>query len=53
MRGKSSLCGIFYFFTIKKVKTLLRQEKKLSDAYGEDVLTKRQCQSWFAKFHQK
>jgi hypothetical protein len=27
MRGKSSICAIFYFFIIKKVKTLLRQEK--------------------------
>ncbi|KYN42233.1 Receptor-type tyrosine-protein phosphatase mu [Trachymyrmex septentrionalis] len=24
--------------------------KKLSDVYGEDVLTERQCQNWFAKF---
>ena len=26
-------------------------QRKWSDVYGEDVLTERQCQNWFAKFH--
>ena len=26
------------------------RKTKLCDVYGEDVLTERQCQNWFAKF---
>lgn len=29
---------------------LFKQEKKLSDVYGQDVLIERQCQNWFVKF---
>ena len=49
MKVKSSIFGIFYFFTIEKVKILFKQEKNYP-MYGEDVLTERQCQNWFAKF---
>ncbi|CAH2094461.1 unnamed protein product [Euphydryas editha] len=33
-----------------KVKMLFKPEKKLTDVYGEGVLTVRQCQNCFAKF---
>ncbi|KZC12787.1 Histone-lysine N-methyltransferase SETMAR, partial [Dufourea novaeangliae] len=38
---------LFYY---RKGKTAVQARKKLSDVYGEDVLTERQCQNWFAKF---
>ena len=38
---------LFYY---RKGKNAVQARKKLSDVYGEDVLTVRQCQNWFAKF---
>lgn len=38
---------LFYY---RKGKNAVQARKKLSDVYGEDVLTARQCQNWFAKF---
>jgi len=38
---------LFYY---RKGKNAVQARKKLSDVYGEDVLTERQCQNWFAKF---
>ncbi|GFX06125.1 histone-lysine N-methyltransferase SETMAR [Trichonephila clavipes] len=49
-RGKSSIFGIFYFFTIEEIKMLFKQEKKIADVYGEDVPTVLLCQNWLAKF---
>ncbi|GFV02815.1 histone-lysine N-methyltransferase SETMAR [Trichonephila clavipes] len=34
----------------KKGKNAVQAGKKLTDVYGEGVLTVRQCQNWFAKF---
>ncbi|CAK9826900.1 Histone-lysine N-methyltransferase SETMAR [Anthophora retusa] len=38
---------LFYY---RKGKNAVQAGKKLTDVYGEDVLTVRQCQNWFAKF---
>jgi len=38
---------LFYY---RKGKNSVQARKKLSDVYGENVLTERQCQNWFAKF---
>ncbi|XP_076764836.1 histone-lysine N-methyltransferase SETMAR-like [Xylocopa sonorina] len=38
---------LFYF---RKGKNAVQARKKLTDVYGEGVLTVRQCQNWFAKF---
>ncbi|CAK9826519.1 Histone-lysine N-methyltransferase SETMAR [Anthophora retusa] len=38
---------LFYY---RKGKNAVQARKKLADVYGEDVLTVRQCQNWFAKF---
>ncbi|GFX67324.1 histone-lysine N-methyltransferase SETMAR [Trichonephila clavipes] len=35
---------------VRKVKNAVQARKKLTDVYGEGVLTVRQCQNWFAKF---
>ncbi|GFX31782.1 mariner Mos1 transposase [Trichonephila clavipes] len=34
----------------RRGKNAVRTRKKLTDVYGEGVLTVRQCQNWFAKF---
>ncbi|GFT30383.1 histone-lysine N-methyltransferase SETMAR [Trichonephila clavipes] len=34
----------------RKGKNAVQARKKLTDVYGESVLTVRQCQNWFAKF---
>ncbi|GFV49897.1 histone-lysine N-methyltransferase SETMAR [Trichonephila clavipes] len=38
---------LFYY---RKGKNAVQARKKLTDGYGEGVLTVRQCQNWFAKF---
>ncbi|XP_046817450.1 histone-lysine N-methyltransferase SETMAR-like [Vespa crabro] len=38
---------LFYY---RKGKNAIQTRKKLTDMYGKDVLTVRQCQNWFAKF---
>ncbi|GFY07307.1 histone-lysine N-methyltransferase SETMAR [Trichonephila clavipes] len=38
---------LFYY---RKGKNAVLARKKLTDVYGEGVLTVRQCQNWFAKF---
>ncbi|GFW37562.1 histone-lysine N-methyltransferase SETMAR [Trichonephila clavipes] len=38
---------LFYY---RKGKIAVQARKKLTDVYGEGVLTVRQCQNWFAKF---
>ncbi|GFT35750.1 histone-lysine N-methyltransferase SETMAR [Trichonephila clavipes] len=38
---------LFYY---RKSKNAVQARKKLTDVYGEGVLTVRQCQNWFAKF---
>ena len=40
----------FLLFYQKKGKNAVQARKKLTDVCGEDVLTVRQCQNWFAKF---
>jgi [histone H3]-lysine36 N-dimethyltransferase SETMAR len=47
---KSNIFGLFSFFSFKKGKNAVQARKKLSDVYGKDVLTERQCQNWFEKF---
>ncbi|XP_039762017.1 histone-lysine N-methyltransferase SETMAR-like [Pararge aegeria] len=37
-------------FNFRKGKNAVQARKKLTDVYGEGVLTVRQCQNWFAKF---
>ncbi|GFX13177.1 histone-lysine N-methyltransferase SETMAR [Trichonephila clavipes] len=37
-------------FYYKKGKSAVQARKKLTDVYGEGVLTVRQSQNWFAKF---
>ncbi|GFU80728.1 histone-lysine N-methyltransferase SETMAR [Trichonephila clavipes] len=37
-------------FYHRKGKNVVQARKKLTDVYGEGVLTVRQCQNWFAKF---
>ncbi|GFW37539.1 histone-lysine N-methyltransferase SETMAR [Trichonephila clavipes] len=37
-------------FNNRKGKNAVQARKKLTDVYGEGVLTVRQCQNWFAKF---
>ncbi|GFT64402.1 HTH_48 domain-containing protein [Trichonephila clavipes] len=38
---------LFYY---RKGKNAVQARKKLTDVYGEGVLTVRQCQNWFTKF---
>ncbi|GFV79187.1 histone-lysine N-methyltransferase SETMAR [Trichonephila clavipes] len=38
---------LFYY---RKGKNAVQARKKLTDVYGEGLLTVRQCQKWFAKF---
>ncbi|GFX96282.1 histone-lysine N-methyltransferase SETMAR [Trichonephila clavipes] len=38
---------LFYY---RKGKNAVQARKKLTDVYGEGVLTVSQCQNWFAKF---
>lgn len=38
---------LFYY---EKGKNAVQARRKLCEVYGEDVLTERQCQKWFAKF---
>ncbi|GFY18885.1 histone-lysine N-methyltransferase SETMAR [Trichonephila clavipes] len=38
---------LFYY---RKDKNAVQAKKKLTDVYGEGVLTVRQCQNWFANF---
>ncbi|GFV01760.1 histone-lysine N-methyltransferase SETMAR [Trichonephila clavipes] len=38
---------LFYY---RKGKNAVQARKKLTDVYGEVVLTVRQCQNWFVKF---
>lgn len=38
---------LFYY---RKSKNAVQARNKLTDLYGEDVSTVRQCQNWFAKF---
>ncbi|GFW56052.1 histone-lysine N-methyltransferase SETMAR [Trichonephila clavipes] len=38
---------LFYY---RKGKNAVQARKKLTDVYGESVLTVRQCQIWFAEF---
>ncbi|GFU67449.1 histone-lysine N-methyltransferase SETMAR [Trichonephila clavipes] len=38
---------LFYY---RKGKNAVQAREKLTDVYGEGVLTIRQCQNWFAKF---
>ncbi|GFY07916.1 histone-lysine N-methyltransferase SETMAR [Trichonephila clavipes] len=38
---------LFYY---RKSKNAVQARKKLTDVYGEGVLTVRQYQNWFAKF---
>lgn len=38
---------LFYY---RKGKNAAQARRKLVEVYGEDVLTERQCQNWFAKF---
>ncbi|GFW11690.1 histone-lysine N-methyltransferase SETMAR [Trichonephila clavipes] len=38
---------LFYY---RKGENAVQAKKKLTDVYGEGVLTVRQCQNWFAKF---
>ncbi|XP_047362644.1 histone-lysine N-methyltransferase SETMAR-like [Vespa velutina] len=38
---------LFYY---RKGKNAVQARKKLTDVYGQVVLTVRQCQNWFAKF---
>ncbi|GFT25303.1 mariner Mos1 transposase [Trichonephila clavipes] len=38
---------LFYY---RKGKNAVQTRKKLTDVYGESVLTVRQCQNWFVKF---
>ncbi|GFV88494.1 histone-lysine N-methyltransferase SETMAR [Trichonephila clavipes] len=38
---------LFYY---RKGKNAVQARKKLTDVYGEGVLTLHQCQNWFAKF---
>ncbi|GFX54047.1 histone-lysine N-methyltransferase SETMAR [Trichonephila clavipes] len=40
----------FRQFYYRKGKNAVQARKKLTDVYGEGVLTVRQCQNWFAKF---
>ncbi|GFX53690.1 histone-lysine N-methyltransferase SETMAR [Trichonephila clavipes] len=40
----------FLLFYYRKGKNAVQDRKKLTDVYGEGVLTVRQCQNWFSKF---
>lgn len=40
-------CHLFYF---QKGKNAVQVREKLSEVYGEDCLTGRLCQLWFARF---
>ncbi|GFV90754.1 histone-lysine N-methyltransferase SETMAR [Trichonephila clavipes] len=50
MLEKSSKIGRPDWTTSEKDKNTVQTRKKLTDAYGEDVLIVRQFQNWFAKF---
>ena len=39
---------LLYYF--RKGKSAVQDQKKLHDVYGEESLTERQCQNWFAHF---
>ncbi|XP_018046253.1 PREDICTED: histone-lysine N-methyltransferase SETMAR-like [Atta colombica] len=40
---------LFYYF--KKGKKAIEAREKLRRVYGRNVVKKRQCQNWFARFH--
>ncbi|CAL1263716.1 unnamed protein product [Larinioides sclopetarius] len=42
--------GFISLFVYKRGKNAVQARKKLTDVYGEDELTVRQCQNWFVKF---
>ncbi|GFT60848.1 hypothetical protein TNCV_3615812 [Trichonephila clavipes] len=42
--------GLIEKISNRKGKNAVQARKKLTDVYGEGVLTVRQCQNWFAKF---
>lgn len=46
MENERSIFGIFYY---QKDKNGVQARKKLSDLYGENVLTEGLYQNWFAK----
>jgi hypothetical protein len=48
-REEQHLRHILLFYH-QKGENAAQTRKKISDMYGEDVLTKHQCQNWFAKF---
>jgi [histone H3]-lysine36 N-dimethyltransferase SETMAR len=50
MESKKQHFRLILLFYYRKGKNAVQARKKLSDVYGEDVLTERQCQNWFAKF---
>ena len=39
---------LFYF---RKGKNVTQTRKKICAVYGEDAISNRMCQKWFAKFH--
>jgi len=43
-------CRHILLFYYRKGKNAVQARKKICNVYGEDVLTERQCQNWFAKF---
>ena len=50
MEEKSNIFGILCFIISRKVKNATETQKKICAAYGEDAVTDRTCQKWFAKF---
>ena len=48
MESEKQLFRHILLFYYRKGKNAVQARKKLSDVYGEDVLTERQ--NWFAKF---
>ncbi|GFW12819.1 histone-lysine N-methyltransferase SETMAR [Trichonephila clavipes] len=50
MESDKQLFRHILLFYYKKGKNAVQARRKLTDVYGEGVLTVRQCQNWFANF---
>ena len=50
MEDQKQHCRHILLLYYRTGKNAVQARRKLCDVYGEDVLTERHCQNWFAKF---
>ena len=51
MEGKNVFFRCIMLFYFHKSKNATQIRKKICAVYGEDAVSDRMCQKWFAKFH--